>query len=193
MFRELHGRTYAGLGLSSEDLDFYYSRHINVCYIKFHEFKEIAMTLIDDINEALRAKESALAPGAQQSTSGAPAPHLDSPIPSWSKSGPVAEASLYAMRLDAFARRRHLLSTLWLLGASYQQLATLHNITKPSVWAAVNKTLGKSREAQRHGTKLSVTGVAWYTERYQENEALLSTTPDLAADWLLDHTPFQGD
>lgn len=110
--------------------------------------------------------------------------------------GPALPHSKGADRMQEYALRRHWLTTAWLLGASYRQLALLEGVTAASILQAVNKTISKTeRQAKRIAWSLEPTALSWYKDQFYTVVIVLPKIPDpvTVAQYLITNLPFQGD
>lgn len=103
--------------------------------------------------------------------------------------------SSYVKELQNYETRRKWLCAAWLLGASFRQLAMLHEVTPATVIQLVNKAMAKeARNAARLSVKLGYSELSWYKARFQDHIAILALLePADIARWLMHRTPFTED
>lgn len=103
----------------------------------------------------------------------------------------------YASSLEQYHKRRLKLTTMWLLGASYRQLAAMESVSAQSIYQSIDKTMDvEQRNKNRILIRLTHTAFSWYWERYDEvisNDEKYASYPTLAANHLYNNHPFSGD
>lgn len=89
--------------------------------------------------------------------------------------------------------RRLWLAASWLLGASWRNLAHMHQVAAPTVLAVVNRILPKeARSEQRIGYNLELEKISLYHASFNKNlQYLSSLTPLEIAQWLLANTDLE--
>lgn len=101
----------------------------------------------------------------------------------------------YEKRLTDFATQRHLLATLYTLGASYAQLGRLVNRTRETVHQRVAKVRNSSdwRVNTKSGWIMPDEFIWWVHKWIANQEMVIKMHPIQAAQWLLENFPYTGD
>jgi hypothetical protein len=86
--------------------------------------------------------------------------------------------------------RRNWMTAAWLLGASFRQLGTLHDIAPQTAVSIIDRAMkSKERSAIRLAQGMSLEALSAFRARYNESlETLTGMTPLEIAQWLLDNT-----
>lgn len=90
---------------------------------------------------------------------------------------------------------RNFRAAAYLLGASFHQIALLHDVASQTVMSSISRILpAATRQSQRLATKLSLEALADYQVAYEHNREYLNRlTPRQAAEWLLTNTQLDNE
>lgn len=95
-------------------------------------------------------------------------------------------------RLSYYAKRQRCMAALWILGASWSQLAMLYEVSKPTVQQSAGRIM--SPDKPRLATKCTHERIAEYNTKYWEKaDELVSLSLVELASWLATNTESDND
>ena len=91
--------------------------------------------------------------------------------------------------------RRLWITAAWLAGASWRQLARLHEVAPQTLMVSADRLLTSSeRQALRLRAQMSLEALSAYRSKYVQNAEMLSTmSPQAVAHWLLTNTELDNE